>query len=55
MTRAGAGRSRQTAFGVSLALLAAFWDVQLSTGVAIDLGLVAIAVIRPEWTERVIG
>jgi len=35
----------------SLALLVAFWDVQLITGVIIDLGLIAIALMRPGWTD----
>lgn len=37
---------------VSLALLIMFWDVRLSFGVAIDLGLIALVLIRPEWTVR---
>ena len=41
------------AAGASLALLIAFWDTRLLTGVAIDLVLVAIAVSRPEWTDRI--
>ena len=40
---------------LSLAMLIAFWDVRLSFGIAIDLGLIALAVIRPEWTERIGG
>jgi len=35
----------------SLALLVAFWDLQLITGVIIDLGLIAIALMRPGWTD----
>ena len=35
----------------SLALLVAFWDVRLVTGVIIDLGLIAIVLIRPGWTD----
>ena len=40
------------AASASLALLIAFWDTRLLTGVAIDLVLVVIAVSRPEWTDR---
>jgi hypothetical protein len=35
----------------SLALLIAFWDVRLSIGVAIDVALIAVAVMRPGWTD----
>jgi hypothetical protein len=35
----------------SLALLVAFWDVRLVTGVIIDLGLIAIVLTRPGWTD----
>jgi hypothetical protein len=40
------------AASASLALLIAFWDSRLLTGVAIDFVLVVIAVSRPEWTDR---
>jgi len=43
------------AAGLSLALLIAFWDARLLIGVAIDLGLIAVAVLRPEWTERALA
>ena len=35
----------------SLALLVAFWDVWLVMGVITDLGLIAIALVRPGWTD----
>ena len=39
---------------VSLALLVAFWHTQMTFGVAIDLALIALAVLRPGWlTDRV--
>ena len=39
---------------VSLALLVAFWRAQMAIGVAIDLTLIALAVLRPGWlTERI--
>ena len=39
---------------VSLALLVAFWHTQMAFGVAIDLALIALAVLRPGWlTDRV--
>ena len=41
------------AAAVSLALLVAFWDTRLLAGVAIDLALAAVAVTRPEWTDRI--
>jgi hypothetical protein len=44
-----------TAAGLSLALLIAFWDVRLSFGVVIDLGVIALAVLRPDWTTNVVG
>lgn len=43
------------ASAASLALLIAFWSVRLSIGVAIDVAVIVLALIRPEWTERVIG
>lgn len=36
---------------VSLLTLAAFWNTQLLFGVAIDVALIAVALIRPDWTE----
>jgi hypothetical protein len=39
--------------GLSLGLLVAFWDARLLAGVAIDVVVVALAVVRPEWTEQI--
>ena len=39
----------------SLALLIAFWDARLLFGVALDAALIAAAVIRPEWVEKITG
>jgi hypothetical protein len=36
---------------LSLALLAAFWDTRLLFGVAIDVALIVVAVVRPGWTD----
>lgn len=38
---------------LSLLLLVAFWSWSLVFGVLIDVALIAIAVIRPEWTDRI--
>lgn len=38
------------AAATSLAALAVFWDRQLLLGVAIDVGLVVVAVWRPAWS-----
>ena len=35
----------------SLAVLIAFWDTQLLLGVAIDVAVVVVAVVRPAWTS----
>jgi hypothetical protein len=40
---------------LSLALLVSFWSWSLIFGVLIDVALIAVAVIRPEWTERIGG
>jgi hypothetical protein len=40
---------------LSLALLVAFWNWSLIFGVLIDVALIAAAVIRPEWTDRIGG
>jgi hypothetical protein len=40
---------------LSLALLVAFWNWSLVFGVLIDVALIAVAVIRPEWTDRIGG
>jgi hypothetical protein len=37
----------------SLVTLALFWDAQLVFGVAIDVALIVLAVVRPEWTDRI--
>jgi hypothetical protein len=39
----------------SLALLIAFWDTQLLFGIAIDVALIVLAVMRPGWTAWVSG
>jgi hypothetical protein len=43
------------ASAISLVLLIVFWSSRLVLGVAIDLALIAIALIRPEWAERIVG
>jgi len=43
------------AAALSLVLLVAYWDTQLVFGIAIDLALVAAAVLRPDWVERLIA
>ena len=40
---------------LSLTLLIAFWSWSLSFGVIIDLALIAVAVLRPEWTDGIEG
>lgn len=40
------------AAALSLVMLVAFWDRQLIWGVAIDLGLLLLAVWRPDWTDH---
>jgi len=40
---------------LSLALLVAFWSWSLIFGVLIDVALIAVAVVRPEWTDRIGG
>ena len=37
---------------LSLLLLASFWSWSLVFGVLINVAIIAIAVIRPEWTDR---
>jgi hypothetical protein len=39
----------------SLVLLVAFWNKQLIAGICIDLALIALAAIRPEWIEKIVG
>lgn len=43
------------ASSISLVLLIAFWDWRLSFGVAVGVALIAIAVIRPEFTGHIAG
>jgi len=31
------------------AMLVAFWNAQLVAGIVLDVGLIALALIRPEW------
>lgn len=38
---------------LSLALLVSFWNPRLIVGVAIDLLLLAVAIIQPTWMARV--
>lgn len=40
---------------LSLLLLITFWSWSLVFGVLINLAIIAIAVIRPEWTDRIGG
>lgn len=39
----------------SLLTLLLYWNAQLVAGVAIDVVLIALALWRPEWTDRVGG
>lgn len=41
------------AAATSLVLLAAFWDNRLVFGVAINVALIALVVMRPEWTQQI--
>lgn len=38
---------------LSLVLLIAFWSWSLIFGVLINVAIIAIALIRPEWTDRI--
>jgi len=40
---------------LSLVLLAAFWNTQLVFGIVTDVALVAAAVLRPDWVERLLA
>jgi hypothetical protein len=40
---------------LSMALLILFWSPWLIVGLAIDVGLLAIAVTRPDWVERLLS
>ncbi len=37
----------------SLALLIAFWDPHLIFGAALDLALIALAMMQPSWTQQI--
>jgi hypothetical protein len=37
----------------SLLTLVLFWNTQLVFGVVIDVALIVVAVLRPEWTDRI--
>jgi hypothetical protein len=37
----------------SLVTLVLFWNAQLVLGVVIDVALIVVAVLRPEWTDRI--
>lgn len=43
------------ASGLSLLLLAAFWSWSLVFGVLINLSIIVVALIRPEWADRIGG
>lgn len=43
------------ASAVSLVLLALYFDVQLLFGMALDVALISIAVVRPGWTDQIAG
>ncbi len=40
---------------LSMALLAAFWDTVLVIGIGIGVALLAVAVTRPAWADRLVG
>jgi hypothetical protein len=40
---------------LSLVLLVAFWSWSLVFGVLIDLAIIAVAVTRPGWADRLVG
>jgi len=40
---------------LSALLLILFWSMWLALGLAIDLALLAIAVMRPHWAEQLMG
>ena len=37
----------------SLVTVVAFWSIQFVAGLAIDVAVLLIAVVRPRWTERI--
>lgn len=43
------------AAGTSLVLLVLFWNWRLMIGVAIDLAVIAVALVQPAWTNRFLG
>ncbi|MGZ5371643.1 hypothetical protein, partial [Aeromicrobium sp.] len=40
---------------LSALLLILFWNTWLALGLAIDLALMTIAVLRPHWAEQLVG
>lgn len=40
---------------LSLTLLVAYWNSQLVAGICIDVAVIALAAIRPEWVEKTVG
>lgn len=54
-TAAPMGNGPRTYTGRSLVTLITFWNARLILGVVIDLALIAVAVTRPEWAERIAG
>lgn len=40
---------------LSLGLLIAFWNSQLVAGIGIDVALIALALVRPGWLEKIVG
>jgi hypothetical protein len=40
---------------LSAALLVLFWNARLVFGLAIDVALVTVAAMRPDWAEQLIG
>ena len=40
---------------LSAVLLVVFWNTWLVFGLAIDVALVAVAVLRPHWTQQLVG
>jgi hypothetical protein len=43
------------AAALSLVLLVAFWNSQLLFGIGLDVALIALAVLHPEWIDKVVG
>lgn len=41
--------------GLSLLLLVVFWSGSLIFGVLTNIALIAVALVRPEWTDRISG